>query len=278
MAVEMGIRQDVIDRVTPETLEELIEQQSIARETERQNWMTTTAAQRRAPETPNLQGAEPRPEPGDGLRPAAERIMTQEEALELHPTIARELREMRAELNELRTMREQFGWMQQRERQREYDGFQQRCDAAFNQFPILGKGDYQTIGGADMRKRQAVLDAVGRDQDKGTFEQKIARAVADLYGEQMAQGPIAEPAAPAAPAAPPLPRDGGGRITGARPTAEEWAAAATPMPSQRNTPELPPGPERAKVFVREEMKKRDIFAGEPGPNGVPNVREEDTLP
>ena len=276
MAEDFGIPQRDIDATDPEVLEEtlvLMNRQLLA---DRQRLIANQPAPPAA--------AAPAVKPATPAVPEAFDLgITPEEMEEVAPSIAKALKALAAEVQELRGLKGTVGTIQQREQQREFDSFQQRCDAAFAKHEaVLGKGSYGELNpqGPELRRRQAVLDTAQRDDQKIPFERRVERAVEALFGKQPVA--VSSPAAPAASVTPTAPteadlitRDAQGRITG-RITPEEWNAAATARPSHRETPALPPGKERATKFVAEKLKERDFFAHE-GANGTAE-RDEDTIP
>ncbi len=278
MAEQFGISQAEIDATEPEALDEalvLLQRQLLD---DRQRLVAQPARMKPAEADENPAA------PAAPAKPAAFDLgLTPEDEADLHPSLTKALKTLAAKINELESLKGAVGTIQQREQRREFESFQQRCDAAFAKYEVvLGKGTFseQEPNSVALRRRQAVLDTAQRDNQKIPFEKRVERAVETLFGT-VAQAPAAasSPAAAAAPAPTPeqlLTRDSQGRITG-RITPDQWNAAATARPSHRETPALPPGKERAEKFVGEQMKHRDFFAQE-GPNGAPAVADEETLP
>ena len=278
MAADFGIPQPEIDATDPEVLEETLIHLNRQLLADRQRFITQqpTAPAAAAPAAPAQPAA---PEKFDlGIPPE---VMDT-----IDPSIANALKKLADEVQELRGLKGKLGTIEQREQQREFNSFQERCDNAFAKHEaVLGKGSFGELNpqGPELLRRQAVLDTAQRDNPRIPFEKRIERAVEALFGKQ----PVAtsSPVAPAAPAAPTtsagpteadlIQRGPDGRITG-RITVEQWNAAATQRPSHRASPVLPPGKEKAVAFVREEMAKRDFFAQD-GPNGTVE-RDEDTIP
>jgi hypothetical protein len=275
MAADFGIPQPEIDATDPEVLEETLIHLNRQLLADRQRFITQppTAPAAAAPAAPAQAAA---PEKFDlGIPPE---VMDS-----LDPSISGALKKLADEVQELRGLKGKLGTIEQREQQREFNSFQERCDSAFAKHEaILGKGSFGELNqqGPELRRRQAVLDTAQRDNPRIPFEKRIERAVEALFGKQpvATSSPVA-PAAPAAPAGPTeadlIQRGPDGRITG-RITVEQWNAAATVRPSHRASPVLPPGKERATQFVKEELAKRDYFGSE-SVNGTAE-RDEDTIP
>ena len=269
MAEQFGISQAEIDATEPEALDEALVVLQRQMLDDRQRLIAQPG--RQAEPAAQAPAAPKAPEAFDLGIPA-------EEMADIHPSIASALKKLAAEVQDLRGLKGTLGTIQQREQQREFDSFQQRCDAAFARHEtVLGKGSYGELNpqGPELRRRQAVLDTAQRDNPKIPFEKRIERAVEALFGKQTAAAaPL--PIGDARPTeADLITRDSQGRITG-RITPAQWNAAATARPSHREAPILAPGKEKATKFVADKMKERDYFSQE-GVNGTPQT-EEETLP
>jgi hypothetical protein len=271
MAEAFGISKAEIDSMTPDALDETLVILNRTILDERQHLLTLPA--RTPPPQPT---APPAPPPDElGIPP--------EIAEQLDPSIVALFKRLSGEISGLKQQIAESG---QREKARENESFQRRCDRAFSKHEtILGKGSYAelTPNGPELRRRQAVLDTAGRDTSRIPFERKIELAVEALFGGSAPAATITPPA-PAAPAptvaAQPQPtpadliqRDANGRITG-RITPDQWAASRVERPTHRTTAPLPPGTERATQFLKENLAAIDAAST----NGTSRAQEEQDLP
>ncbi len=271
LAQQFGIPQVQIDATSPDALKEALAVMTSQALEDRQRLMSLQPQRGSADAAPAAAAPAPTPKEFDlGITP--------EQAERWDPDFLAVVKKMGEEIKVLRQLIPQVDSMAQREQVRERESFQVRCDNAFSKFEAtLGKGSYGELdpNGPHLRRRQAVLDTAARDTSKVPFETKIARAVEALFGTQPAVA-VAPPAAAPEPGKV-LPRDDKGRITGAAIPVDQWNQAASARPTHRETPALPPGRERAVAAVAEAMKQKDFFAQE-GANGVPVIKDIDTLP
>jgi len=156
------------------------------------------------------------------------------------------IKALRAEVLELRQLKQQVQSLTQREVIRHNLTLADQIDRAFASLPaefesVLGKQPRHEIepGSAEGRRRIAVLNEVqSMAKQPGTLEQKISRAAKLLYGTNT----------PAAPAAPESARNG-------LPANEEWDRAALARPTQRRGANEPKGRELAERSVAAALRE-----------------------
>ncbi len=110
-----------------------------------------------------------------------------------------------------------------------------QLDAAFASRPeIVGKGPASGLkpGSPELQRRLAAIAVAQNDQQGGTLEDKIGRAMEALYGPKDKEPEVA----PA--------------------VVERWNKGALARTTQRNSPPEAPGPKKAAKAVNEFLKKR----------------------
>lgn len=233
-ALDLGLSDDQIRSMDTETLDEtvyVLRKQAIAQFRDN-SIQRAVQPDRNPPEKtapPDPRSGISSPSSGDDLG------MSAEEEAEFDPRLMGLLKRLHRENRELKQVVQTING---REQQREQETNRQLCDRKFQERQeVFGKGLGRELTGdsPEYLRRVAVLTLVDRDNSQASLETKIDRAIEKLYGKQLRNSAVEEPALTA--------------------QQEQWRNGGLARPTQRAGAPEPAGPKKAEKAVAAKMRE-----------------------